>query len=241
MSWVAAAIAGSAVAGYVGSQQAASQQAAAANNATQAQLQMFNQQQQAQKPWQQAGQTALNQLTAGTQEGGQFNRPFTTADLYSNLAPNYQWQLSQGQGALQNQMNAAGGLVSGNAFKGMQDYTQNYAANAYQQAFNNYQAQQTNIYNRLANIAGLGQTSTGQMGSMAAGMSPGIAGSMMGYGNAQAAGTMGGANAIGQGLTNYAMWNAMSQPQSYGGGTPYNWVTPGSEQANMISAQNAGF
>jgi len=241
MSWVAAAIAGSAVVGYVGAQQAASQQANAANNATNAQLQMFHEQQATQKPWLQAGQTALNQLTTGTQPGGEFNRPFTAADLNTYLAPNYQWQLSQGQGALQNQMNAAGGLVSGNAFKGMQDYTQNFASNAYQNAFNNYQTQQSNIYNRLANIAGLGSGAAQSMGSTTAGMSPGIASSMMGYGNAQAAGTMGGANAIGSGLTNYAMWNAMSQPQTYSSSAPYNWVTPGSEQANMITAQNAVF
>jgi hypothetical protein len=57
--------------------------------------------------------------------------------------------------------------------KGLQDYTQGYAGNAYQNAFNNYNAQRTNIYNQNAGLAGIGQnavTGSGnaQLGNYAA-------------------------------------------------------------------------
>ena len=131
-------------------------------------------------------------------------------DLKTNLAPNYQFQLDQGIGATKNLANASGGLLSGNTLKGINDYAQNFAGNAYQQAFNNYNAQQTNIYNRLSNLAGLGQTAnqtTANTGVQAVGN----AGNYLTSGAAaQAAGTVGSANAINNGISNYLGWNYLS-------------------------------
>jgi hypothetical protein len=214
MSAVATAIVGGAVIGAYASGNAASTQADAANNASNMTWAQYQQTREDQAPWRQAGQTALNQIGS---MNDQFTHSFNAQDLQSNLAPNYQFQLDQGIGATKNLANASGGLLSGNTLKGINDYAQNYAGNAYQQAFNNYNSQQTNIYNRLSNLAGLGQTAnqtTAQSGTQAASN----AGNFLTSGAAaQAAGQVGIANSINSGIGNYLGWNAYNSAGSVGG------------------------
>lgn len=206
MPFAIAAI-GGALIGGIASTSSANTQADAANNAAQLQQQQFNTINQQQAPWRTAGSNALTQI--GNQSD-YFNHQFNAQDLQSNLAPNYQFQLQQGLGAVTNAANAGG--FSGNALKGINDYAQNYAGNAYQQAFNNYTAQQTNIFNRLSNIAGLGQTAnaaTAQAGMTAAGN----AGNFLTSGAAaSAAGQVGTANAINNGIGNYMGWSYLNSP-----------------------------
>jgi len=127
---------------------------------------------------------------------GQFTHQFDANDLNANLAPNYDFMLKQGQGQVGNTLNSTAGLLSGNAQQGLNTFTQNYAKNAYQDAFNNYTTNQTNIYNRLASLAGLGQTSLGQ--SAAAGTAATNASNnyLTSGAAANAAGTVGQANAL---------------------------------------------
>jgi hypothetical protein len=127
---------------------------------------------------------------------------FNASDLQAGLAPNYDFMLQQGQMANQRAANAGGGALGGNALQGLQKYTQDYAGNAYQNAFTNYQNQRTNIYNTLAGIAGIGQT--GQSAVNAASTNATNAATQLGVGSAaaQAAGTTGAANAYGNALGN---------------------------------------
>jgi len=137
--------------------------------------------------------------------------------LYAGLAPNYQFMLNQGQQAAQRQANLGGGAIGGNAMRALEDYTQNYANNAYQNAFNNFNTQRTGIYNTLAGIAGIGQNATntsaqtGQAATTAAGqLGVGAAG-------ANAAGLTGIANAAQGGFTelsakpNFASYSCQNQ------------------------------
>jgi hypothetical protein len=235
--------------GAVSSSHAADQAAGAANQATQTQQQMFNTINQQQSPYRQAGYNALSALgtgfgatgaggfpfdsTAGTglsdgsQTGsnafsgiapGQFTHQFNAADLNANLAPNYQFQLGQGLGAVQNASNLQTGF-SGNTLKGINDYAQNFAGNAYQNAFANYTANQTNIFNRLSSIAGLGQTANANVGNAGAVISGNAAQSQIASGAAQAAGTVGTANALAGGLQNAASWYALPQFLGRGAGS----------------------
>lgn len=110
-------------------------------------------------PYQQAGQQGVNQIT---QNMPYLTHQFDVNDLNSNLAPNYQFMLGQGQMANQRAANVGGGALSGNTLTGLNRYTQDYAGNAYQNAFNNYNTQRSNIYNTLSNIAGMGQTANAQ-------------------------------------------------------------------------------
>ena len=194
---------------------AAQSQANAANRATDTQLQMFNTINQQQAPWRQAGANALK--TINTLQP-QFTHQFNAADLKTNLAPNYQFQLDQGLGALKNASNMQTGLVSGNALKGVNDYAQNFAGNAYQNAFANYSANQTNIFNRLSNIAGLGQTANANVGNQGTALAGNAGNAQMAAGAAQAAGTVGASNAITGGLSNIAGWFGANSFLNSGGG-----------------------
>ena len=223
MSAVATAIVGGALISANSASHAADSQRQAAQQATDLQYSMFNTQNNQNAPWRQAGETALNQLTAGTADGGQFTHQFNAADLNSNLAPNYEFQKAQGLGATQNQINAGGGLLSGNALQGINTFAQNYAGNAYQQAFNNYNTQQSNIFNRLSNIAGLGQGANQITGAASSNASNGISQSIQGAGNAQAAGQIGVGNAISGGIGQGLSYNYLNNLTNGGGGGTDNF------------------
>lgn len=232
--WIAA---GSALAGLYGANQqanaannAANLQAQAAANAQQLQQQNFNTINAEQAPQRAAGYNALNQIgalssgtyqkydangdVAGSGEGtGYLTRQFGDQDLNSNLAPNYAFQLQQGQGATNAANNVNGG--GGNAAQGLQQFTQNFAGNAYQNAFNNFNAQRSNIYNTLASIAGIGQT--GQSAVNAAGTNAATTNAQLGVGAASALGQgqIGAANAysgaINNATNNTTLWALLNQ------------------------------
>lgn len=145
----------------------------------------------------------LNQAGSGADaNSGSLLHAFDANDLKTNLAPNYDFMLKQGQGATQNMANLSGGVISGNALKGINDYTQNYASNAYQQAYNNFNNNQTNIFNRLSGIAGLGQNAANNTGNSGVQLASGMANSTMAGGQAQASGIVGASNAMAGGLNN---------------------------------------
>jgi hypothetical protein len=176
-------------------------------------------------PYTQLGQTGVNYLNTALPY---LTQPFTNADLNANLAPNYAFQLQQGQGTTNAASNAAGGMLSGNALQGLQNYTQNFAANAYQNALNNYQAQQTNIYNRLSGIAGMGlQGATGAANALI-GTGTNVANLTTGIGNSLAAGQIGQASAYGNALSNIGNLAALyglgkgNTPTSGGAGFDYS-------------------
>ena len=216
--------AGQALGSYLG----ASGQSEAAKQAAANQMAMFNTINQQYAPQRGAGYQALNQIRSmlpgqftkydetgkpvGTATGQDYlTRQFTPQDLYAGLAPNYQFQLQQGQMANQRAANVGGGALSGNTLAGLERYTQDYAGNAYQQAFQNFQNQRGNIYNTLAGIAGLGQQAIG--GSAQAGQAATTAAGQLGVGAAaaNAAGMTGAANAVAGGLQNYQLNQVLQQ------------------------------
>jgi hypothetical protein len=220
------------------SNKAAQIQANAANNASQLTANMFNIQNQQQQPYRTAGYGALNTINsmmpgqyvqydangnptgAGTGSGYLTNQ-FNAQDLNANMSPGYAFQLDQGQRANQNAANALGGRVGGNALQGLQNYTQGLAQTSYQNAFSNYQAQRQNIYNSLAGIAGIGQTSQQQTGNLAQNANTTQAQLGVGSAAAQAAGQTGVASALTGGATgvanNLLLASLLGQNQSAAG------------------------
>ena len=232
MSWVAAAVVGGNIVGGVigagAAKSAANTQAQSAREALDFQKQQFNTIQQQGAAGRSAGYNALNQLGAlgsgtygmydaqgnptGTGTGNDYlTHQFNASDLQAGLAPNYDFMLQQGQTANQRAANLGGGAIGGNAIQGMQDYTQNYAGNAYQNAFNNYQGQRQNIYNTLAGIAGLGQQAVNTSANAGAQAANSVGNTMQNIGAAQAAGTVGASNAISGGLQNAGNQYTLSQ------------------------------
>jgi hypothetical protein len=239
---VAAAIIGGAALtsgiGALSSSNAANTQAGAATNATNAQLGMFGTVMGNLQPYIGAGASALGTLESGlntSPTGGPggtagFLKPFTSADLNTNLAPNYNFQLGQGLGAINNEAAATG--MSGNAITGAESFAQNYAGSAYQQAFQNYQTTQGNIYSRLGNLAQLGQASSTGTASGAPLFASGISNTLQGVGAANAAGQVGVANAITGGIGNLSGYYALNNMtngsifgNSGGGGTTPDFST----------------
>lgn len=221
--WVAA---GSVAAGVLGSQAAtgASRAQVGSSNRAQdiaaAEFGLINQQQ---APWRQAGQNALGDI-AGMRDF--FNHQFNAADLQTNLAPNYEFMKQQGLGALQNFATTTGGLIGGNTLKGIADYTTNYAQNAYQQAFQNFTANQSNIFNRLASVAGLGQTANQSVAQAGTSLAGTMGQAAMAGGAAQAAGQVGSFNALAGGLNNAMSWYALPRIMNMGGGGGSSFSDP---------------
>ena len=178
MPWMALAIGGSALLGANAASKAAKTQAASADRSIDLQREMFNKQLELQQPFQEAGVNALNRMQSG--------------DVMGMMDPSYKFRFGEGMKALDRQAAARGGLISGGALKAAQRYGQEFASNEF-----------GNAYNRLASMAGLGQTATGAQ-SNAAGQFGANAGNLMtGAGAARASGYVGGANALTSGLGQY--------------------------------------
>jgi hypothetical protein len=197
---------------------AAQIQADAAKTASANTMSMFNTLNAQGAPYRAQGYNALNQIgqlgsgtygiydAQGNQTGtgtgtGYLTQQFGPEQFAAGMDPGYAFRLQQGQMANQRASNLAGGLIGGNALKGMQDYTQGMASQEYGNAFNRFQTQRGNIFNTLAGIAGIGQSAQGQANQM--GQNAVTAQGQLGVGSAaaQAAGQIGQANAYGGAAT----------------------------------------
>ena len=173
-------------------QQAANTQAAAADRASQVQWDMYDQTRADLMPYADAGRTALSQLMGEMGPDGYFNQTYTGQDIYSD--PSYQFRLQQGQDAIQSSAAAKGGLLSGATLKALQGYGQDMASQEYQNAYNRFNADQTNQYNRLSNLVGVGQNAAAQQGNYGAQTAQAVANNTMAGANAQAAGQIAAGN-----------------------------------------------
>ena len=170
---------------------------------------------QRQQPFLTAGTNALTRMQAG-----EFAPPtafsFGTKDYQAD--PGYAFRLSEGQKALDRSAAARGGLISGGALRAATRYGQDMGSqeyqNAYSRALTGYNANVARSdtgYNRLASLAGVGQTTGQQLGVAGANYAgagsttlgnyaQGASNALMAAGNAQAAGQMGIANTFAGGL-----------------------------------------
>lgn len=206
MTWVATAIAGSAAVGLYSSNKASNTQAAAADQSNQLQERMFNKQVELQEPWRQAGVNALTKMQSG--------------DVMGYMDPSYQFRLGEGLKALDRQAAARGGLISGGALKAAQRYGQDFASQEF-----------GNAYNRLAGLAGVGQTATGATSNAAGTYGANAANTMMAGANARASGYVGGANALNSGLGQYLNY---TQGQNLLGTLQNRGMNTGGENANAV-------
>lgn len=154
---------------------------------------------------------------------GSLTKAFDTND-WQQLSPAYNFQKQQGLQGVQNANAAGAGALSGAAQKDLVDYNQSAANTSFNNAFNQYQTQQGNIFSRLSGIAGLGQSSannTGQQGTTLAGQA---AQSATNIGTAQAGGIVGSANAISGGINSAIPW-LTAGGGSGGNNNPAAWDT----------------
>lgn len=179
-------------------QNAANTQAAAADKASQIQKDMFEQVRGDLNPYRTAGSDALAQLMGKMQPNGFFNQTYQGQDIYDD--PSYQFRVNQGNNAIQGGAAAQGGLLSGATLKALQGYGQDMASQEYQNAYNRFNADQTNQYNRLSNLVGIGQNAAAQTGNAGAQTAQAIANNTMQGANSQAAGTIAAGNSVANGF-----------------------------------------
>lgn len=198
---VAAAVIGSAVVGGVvasnSANKAAKAQTSAANQANDTQLAMYSQSREDNKPFYDAGVTAMNKL-AGMKD-------FTGADLQSE--PGYQFGLTEGMKGVTNSAAARGGLLSGAALKAASQYNNDYASTKFNDAFN----RDATNKNRLASIAGIGQTASNVNTSSGLNTASGVAQNQLGAGNARASGYVANGNALTNSLGQATNWYTQNQ------------------------------
>jgi hypothetical protein len=162
-------------------------------------------------PYRETGYTALKDI-----EG---MKPFLTGQFGQDqfeqyLDPSMAFRQKIGEQSTARMANVGGGALSGNTLRALTDYGQGLASTEYGSAFNRFQDERTNIYNTLANIAGMGQgaVNTGvNRGQSFAGQMTGLT---TGQGAAMAGGQIGAANAYGgaaQNVGNMAYLNSLMQ------------------------------
>jgi hypothetical protein len=140
------------------------------------------------QPYYDAGTGALSQLQANLGAGA-FNVNVTPQNLQND--PGYQFQLQQGQQALQRSAAAQGGLQSGGFAKALDQYSQGLASTQYQNAWNRQFQQNQFKYNSLANMAGMGQSAAGSLANLGQNYGNTMAGYDIDEGNIHAGSLMG--------------------------------------------------
>ena len=160
--------------------------------------------------------------------------------------PGYQFQLQQGLNALQNSAAVRGTLLSGGTAAGIEQYGQeaaqqdysnvyNQMLGTYQTNYNTFAQNQANEYNRLSGLTGVGQgaanvlagaqqSAAGNVGNILTNESAQQGQTYGAIGNAQAAGTIGQANAYSGAIGNVSnlastagMLNYLQQGQGASG------------------------
>lgn len=241
MSFIAAAVIGG-VAAIGGSmivanqaKQAAKGQVNAANFATQTAQGQYDQTRADQAPWREAGGRSVDRLSIllglsgqGQSGYGDLNQQF---NYDQNTDPGTQFRIAMANKALERSAAAKGNLMSGGTMKALAGYNQDMASQEYQNAYGRWKSNQDTTYNRLASLAGLGQTATqatNQAGMQYANMAGNNA---MAGANAQAAAGIAGTNAIvsgfNNGLNNWMQYQYLNNSQNQGvsssGVTPTIW------------------
>lgn len=229
-----------------GAGQANAESARQYDQTRQDQMDLLTQQRADQAPWLDAGKNALSQLVGGMQPGGQFTQPFQMSDFQKD--PGYQFRQEQGQQALERSAAARGGLLSGAALKATAQFSQGLASEEYGNALSRFENKQTTGFNRLATLAGVGQTATSQIGQAGqnafgtiaqAGQnsSNAIQNNLMGVANARASSYVNTANGF-----NNAMgqaFNGYQQNKLFGMMQRQNQLGIANSSADPIASMNA--
>lgn len=206
MPWMmAAAIGGSALLGASSSRSAAKTQAASADRAAELQREMFERNIELNAPFREAGITALNKLVPLATE----YTPFGMSQFQQD--PGYAFRMSEGMKGLERSAAARGGLLSGGTLKGIQRYGQDLASQEYTNAFNRYQTERQARLNPLQSLAGVGQTTSQQLGAAGTQMAGNVGEAMGAAAQARASGYMGQTNALTGALGQYMNYNQQQQ------------------------------
>lgn len=208
MPWgIAAAALGSAVIGGLSANSAADAQSSATDRAVGAQNDQYLQNRADLAPYREAGQAALTRLRSllgidssgtGSPDSSPLLRKFSSSDLESD--PVYQnglkFGVDEGTKAIERRAAAIGSYDSGGTLKALTRYGTDYGSTKAADSYSRFRDFQDSNYGKLAGIAGMGSgaTNVGVGANTATGSN--LAALYTGQGNANAAATIAGGNAI---------------------------------------------
>jgi len=215
------AIGGSAVLGFLGAKEQAGAAESASNlqyqatqDAARQQREMFDILNEQQKPYREAGYSALSRI--GEMLPG-LTKPVSREEILG--LPGYQFAIEQGTGAARQGMNV--GSPGSNVDRAAQKFALDYTIGT---AMPQVISQRQNIYNTLAGIAGIGQTAQSNAQNLGMTTSSNLAQLGLGGASAIGAGQIGAANVMAgaaQGIGNAGMMYQFLRPQ-----TPTSAVAP---------------
>ena len=185
--------------GQQAANQASQQQVGADVNGLTGAQNIYNQSASNFSPYIQNGAKAEGQLGSLAGPNGALGRQFTQTDFQQD--PAYQFDVQQGLAAIANSNSVRGGALSGGALKAASNYGQQQASNEYQNAYSRFTQNQNQNFNQLSSMAGQGlqgSQALGQLGGQFSNLQSNIWGNI---GTAQAAGTLGAAQAQETGTT----------------------------------------
>jgi hypothetical protein len=251
----AAIIGGTVASGLIGAssaKSAAKSQAKATGQAADAQLQAQREALELQRPAYEAGDSARNRLlellgiggSANAAGYGSLNKQFSFNPTDLQNEPGYQFQLQQGQNALDRRAAAGGSFFSGAGLQAASNFNQDLAGtsynNAYNRALNTFQTNRTNTLNPLQALAGQGQSAANNMGQIQTGTGNALANLYSGLGNAQGASRIAQGNAlsgaIGNGLSAWQQAQYLGQMNPLASGAGIGLNSP-----ITLAGSNAGF
>lgn len=267
MSWVAVAVAASAVVGGAVSSynanEAENAQHDAAANANSGINYQYKQTRADLGPWMSSGQGALKQIDyltgnltlddikrqlaaeghpndasldydaqrrfaqiQGDPNFGKLLKPFGTQDFQAS--PAYQFNLEQGQQAINKQAAARGKFYAPATLQDISKFSQGLASNEFQNAYQNYNTNMGNIWNRLYSMSGSGQNAAASLGGFGTTVASQMGQNMIGAGDAAAAARVAQGNtvnnAIGTAYNGYLTQQILASNQkgsAGGGGSTY--------------------
>lgn len=152
-----------------------------------------------------AWQTQQQQAEAAAQNDplyGSLLARFTMDDYLED--PGYQFRMQQGEQAINRAAAAAGRYDSGRALKDLAEFNSGLASQEFGNAYNRWNLDQTNIYNRLSGVAGTGQQTATQLANLGSNMASNIGNLNVAGGNAIAAGHINAGNAAAAGIMGQA-------------------------------------
>jgi hypothetical protein len=132
---------------------------------------------------------------------GSILKPFSATQFTAD--PGYQFRLEQGEKGLQRAAQAGGGhsLTGGAYLKDAMRFNSGLASQEYGNAESRYRSGQSDIWNRLSGLAGTGQQAVNASTNAAGAFGQQVGSNIIGAGNTTAAGQIGSANAINNGIT----------------------------------------
>lgn len=201
------------------------------------QNQLYNQ---AMSDWLAGGGQIPTAQAPTTAESPEDRRQNAFANFYQS--PDYQFRLDEGNKAIERSAAAKGRALSGATVKDLINYSGNLASGEFQ-----------NYKNSLANLAGIGQTTSQNLASLGQGYAANAGQALQNAGAARASGYLGVGNTLNNAINNYQRMQALntgvgappfnpysSAPMNALTGASYG-TTPFSQQSYMLAQQDFGF